>query len=891
MADQQSPAPAPTKPQTIKLADYRPPAFLIDSVDLVFDLGVKETRVTSRLAFRRNPKAGERARHLVLNGSALTLENLELDGETVSANSYTIEDEDLSLDVGDRDAGVLDITTRIHPDQNTALDGLYTSNGDFFTQCEPEGFRRITYYPDRPDVLSVFTVTMLADKARYPVLLSNGNPVDSGEAAGGRHWVKWHDPFRKPSYLFALVAGDLDMLRDSFTTRSGREVDLRIYARGDDVEKVGYAMQSLKASMKWDEDVFGLEYDLDRFNIVAVGDFNMGAMENKSLNIFNTALLLARPETATDADYNRIESVVGHEYFHNWTGNRITCRDWFQLTLKEGLTVFRDQQFSADMNSAAVQRISDVRRLRAAQFPEDAGPTAHPIRPESYIEINNFYTATVYEKGAEVIRMIHTLIGAQAFRRGMDLYVERFDGQAVTCEDFVTAMEDASGMDLGRFRLWYAQAGTPRLEVTDRYDAAERTLHLSMWQTVPATPGQRRKQPMPIPVAVGLLDAETGEPLAFRLPGEDAASTETHVLLLEGEEASFTLHDVERPAIPSLLRNFSAPVVLARPPVERLSFLYANDVDPFARWEAGQQLATAQLLDMIASVRKGEAPVLPASFADAFAATLHAEALEPALKAEALTLPGEAYLADQMKVVDVEAIHTARDEARATLGEALRDQLLAAFEAHAVTEPYAPVAGQTGRRALRCVCLALLAAGSAEDTVDLLMRQFRDGGNMTDVLGALGILSHIDRPERQQALDAFYERWQGDDLVIDKWFALQAMSSLPGTVRRVRELRAHPAFRLNVPNRVRALVASFAFNNQLHFHSADGSGYSFLADTVLELDPVNPQIAARILAPMGRWRRMDEARQALMKRELERILDRPGLSKDVFEIASKGLAA
>ncbi len=874
-------------PQTIRLEDYRVPDFLIDTVDLTFDLFEDGATVTSKLAIRRNPDSDRRTAPLVLDGQHLELVSVALEGEALGGNRYKIDADTLALpDLPDQFS--LDIVTRIEPQKNTALEGLYISGGNFCTQCEAEGFRRITYFLDRPDVMARYTTTIIADRARNPVLLSNGNLAETGDAGGGRHWAKWDDPWPKPSYLFALVAGDLVPYRDSFTTRSGREVPLEIYVREGDQDKCEHAMRSLQKSMAWDEEVYGLEYDLDRFMIVAVSDFNMGAMENKGLNVFNSKYVLASSETATDSDYDNIEGIIGHEYFHNWTGNRVTCRDWFQLSLKEGLTVFRDQEFSADMGSAAVKRIHDVRRLRATQFPEDSGPTAHPVRPESYIEINNFYTPTVYVKGAEVVRMIHTLIGATAFRAGCDLYFERHDGQAVTIEDFVAAMEDASGIDLARFRRWYAQAGTPEITVEDTHDPATGTYTLTVRQHTPPTPGQDGKQPLTIPLAVGLLD-QSGGPVTASIDGEPAEGT--IVLTVTEAEQSFRFEGLPSAPVPSLLRGFSAPVKLMAQPRERLAFLFAHDSDPFARWEAGQQLASQILGDMIATHQRGEALALDSDFTDAFARILDDDSLDRAFVAEALMLPGEAFLADQMATVDVEAIHAAREFARREIAARLGDRLRAAYAAHRDDGPYQLNPTATGRRALKNLCLSYLVSRSEdEDAVALATAQFRDGNNMTDVQAALATLRDVDAPARSEAIAAFYEKWRHDPLVIDTWFSLQAMSSLPGTLSAVTGLTGHADFDWRNPNRVRSLIAAFATGNQYRFHGADGGGYALLADSVVTVEALNPQLAARLLTPLGRWRRQDTGRQVLMKEALERILAKEGISPDVYEIASKSLA-
>ena len=877
-------------PQPVRLADYRPPAYLIDTVDLVFELGTADTRVKSRLGIRRNPAVAERATALHLDGEALELVSLALDGEPLGANRYQLLPEGGLVLTDTPDAFTLDIETRIAPQSNTALSGLYTSGGNFCTQCEPEGFRRITYFIDRPDVMARYTTTITADKQRYPVLLANGNPVERGDIDARRHWAKWVDPHPKPSYLFALVAGDLVAVEDRFTTRSGKEVALAIWVRRGDEDKCGHAMASLKKAMRWDEEVFGLEYDLDVFNIVAVSDFNMGAMENKGLNIFNTRYVLAKPATATDADYQNIESVIAHEYFHNWTGNRVTCRDWFQLSLKEGLTVFRDQEFSADQGSRAVRRIGDVRTLRAIQFPEDDGPLAHPVRPDRYIRIDNFYTPTVYNKGAELVRMIHTLLGRDGFRRGMDLYIRRHDNQAVTIEDFVAAMQDASGVDLGRFKRWYDQAGTPEVTVEDRWDNATKTYELSIAQKVPPTPGQAEKLPMLIPLAMGLLGPD-GAQLPSRLEDEAERQEGTRVVALTEATERFRFVDVPTQPVPSLLRGFSAPVKLKEVPLARLKFLAINDPEPFARWEAGQQVATRVLLEEIQARRSGAASApLDPDLVSALRRTLADAERDPAFAAESLTLPSEAFLADQFEVVDVDAIHAARESARIEVGRALSMELASAYIALADDGPYQIDGASIGRRALRNTCLAYLAAADPEKGAALAKAQFDARANMTDVLAALTVLVDLDRPERPAALARFYAAWSRDELVIDKWFALQARSALPETPDRVRRLTLHPAFERKNPNRVRALVGAFAQGNQVRFHDPSGAGYVFLADEVLTLDPINPTTTARLVQPLCAWRRHNAARRELMRRQLERVLATAGLSKNTYEMVSKSLA-
>ncbi len=871
-----SSAPPGTTPRETRLADYQPPSFLIDTVELSFDLDEAATRVRSRLALRRNPASADKRAPLSLDGENVALVRIALDGTDMGANRYIIDDGKLVIpDLPD--ACILEIETRIAPQDNSELSGLYTSNGSYFTQCEAEGFRRVTYFPDRPDVMARFTTTITADKARVPVMLSNGNPRAIEDAGDGRHRVTWVDPHPKPSYLFALVAGDLVAVKDTFTTLSGRHVDLGIWVRRGDEDRCAHAMRSLKKSMRWDEEVFGLEYDLDVFNIAAVSDFNMGAMENKGLNVFNTKYVLAKPETATDSDHQGIESVIAHEYFHNWTGDRVTCRDWFQLSLKEGLTVYRDQEFSADQGSRVVKRIADVRSLRAAQFREDAGPLAHPVQPDSYIAIDNFYTATIYNKGAEVIRMMATIIGRENFRRGMDLYFDRHDNQAVTINDFAQAMQDASGIDLTRFKLWYHQAGTPEVTVSDSYDAATRRYTLTLTQRTSATPGQPIKQPLVIPVVMGLLNGAGNEVAA-------------QTLLLTETQQSFVFDDVSATPVPSLLRGFSAPVKLSGVTSEQLRFLAAHDTDPFVRWESSQQYATKLLLGMVAGWRRGDALTLECGLIDALHATLRSADTDRAFAAEALALPSEAFLADQMAVVDVDAIHAVRDFARTEIGRTLREELRNAYNRLTDTGPYRIDGAAIGQRALRNTCLGYLAANSDAEGIAMAKAQFDAEQNMTDVLAALAVLSATDCPERLAALEAFHARWHSDDLVLDKWFAIQAMSPLPGTPDAVRTLAAHPAFDLKNPNRVRALVASFASGNQVRFHDSSGRGYRFLADTIIQLDPNNSQIAARLVPPLGQWRRMDPARQMLMQQELQRILDAPGLTKGTYEMASRSIA-
>jgi aminopeptidase N len=884
-----APIDLPATPATIHRQDYRPPAFLVDTVELHFALHPTATRLRARLAMRRNGTAQD----LELDGEALTLLEASLDGVALAAPRLQMLPSG-GLRVAEvPDRFVLETLVEISPEANTELSGLYLSGGNYFTQCEAEGFRRITFFPDRPDVMARYTVTVEADRATCPVLLSNGNPAGAGELPDGRHWARWEDPHPKPSYLFALVAGNLVAVRDRFTTQSGRDVALAIYVRDGDQDACGHAMASLKASMAWDEAEYGLEYDLDVFNIAAVSDFNMGAMENKGLNVFNTKYILARPDTATDGDYEGIETVVAHEYFHNWTGNRVTCRDWFQLSLKEGLTVFRDQHFSEFMGSAAVKRLANVRRLRAAQFPEDAGPMAHPVRPDSYVEINNFYTATVYQKGSELVRMMRELIGAANFRKGMDLYIGRHDNQAVTIEDFVAAMQDASGVDLSRFSRWYAQAGTPELAVRDAFDPGTGRYTLTLSQSTPPTPGQPSKQPVPIPVAMGLL-APDGAPLPLRLLGENAADApQERVLLLEEASQDFVFEGLGqgRP-VPSLLRGFSAPVKLSGLSLESLGFLAARDSDPFVRWESGQQYATAEMLRLVAAhAAAGPAPALPEGLATIVAAVLERAESDPAFAAEALALPSEDFVASQMPVADPDAIHAVRQALRREIGARFAPRLAALHELLHDTGPYRIDGASMGRRALRNAALSYLAQAPGTDGLARARTQFAEGANMTDVLAALRVLVDSTDPARDEALASFHARWHRDPLVLDKWFTLQAVSTRADTLDSVQKLALHPDFDIRNPNRIRSLVGAFAAGNPVQFHTASGEGYRFLAEMVIALDPVNAQVAARMVSPLGDWKRQDPRRAAMMRAELERILTRPNLSKGTFEKVSKSLAA
>ncbi|MDG9856436.1 MULTISPECIES: aminopeptidase N [Pseudomonas] len=886
------------QPKVIYLKDYQAPEYLIDETNLTFELYEDHTLVHAQLVMRRNPDRaaaalGDSLPPLVLDGQQLELLSVALDDQALEAGQYQLDENHLTLQPTAATFTV-DSTVRIHPETNTALEGLYKSGKMFCTQCEAEGFRKITYYLDRPDVMSSFTTTLSAEQHQYPVLLSNGNPVASGSEEGGRHWATWQDPFKKPAYLFALVAGDLWCVEDQFTTMSEREVTLRIYVEPENIDKCQHAMDSLKNSMRWDEKVYGREYDLDIFMIVAVNDFNMGAMENKGLNIFNSSCVLAKAETATDAAHQRVEGVVAHEYFHNWSGNRVTCRDWFQLSLKEGFTVFRDSEFSADMNSRTVKRVEDVAFLRTNQFAEDAGPMAHPVRPDSFIEISNFYTLTVYEKGSEVVRMIHTLLGADGFRKGTDLYFERHDGQAVTCDDFVKAMEDANGVDLTQFKRWYSQSGTPRLAVEESYDAAAQSYTLTFRQSCPATPGQSEKLPFVIPVQMGLID-KLGNALSLRLKGEEHAHGSDRVLQVTEAEQSFTFVGLAEKPLPSLLRGFSAPVKLSFPyDRDQLMFLMQFDEDGFNRWEAGQQLSVQVLQELIGQHQRGEKLVLDQRLITAFRTLLLDTGLDQAMVAEMLSLPSEAYLTEISEVADVEAIHAAREFARQQIGAALHEQLWERYQANRTQSretAYVAEASHIARRSLQNIALSYLIQSAKPEVLAACQEQYKDCDNMTERLTALAVLvnSSFDK-EKAEALAMFADYFKDDPLVMDQWFSVQAGSTLPGGLERVQALMSHPAFTLKNPNKIRALIGAFANQNAINFHRADGAGYRFLADQIITLNALNPQIASRLLTPLTRWRKYAPARQALMKAELERILASGELSSDVYEVVSKSLA-
>ncbi|MDP2139279.1 MAG: aminopeptidase N [Gammaproteobacteria bacterium] len=904
-------------PKSIYLKDYQPPAFQIDTTDLRFELGEESTLVISKLTMHRTPIfAGHTSAPLVLDGQDMVLEKLFLDGVALTPKDYRIEEESLTIfelpkAVNDNGASfVLECHTRIKPQENTSLEGLYKSKKMFCTQCEAEGFRKITYYLDRPDVMSSFTTTVVADKKRYPVLLSNGNPIsvgacpasDSNSVEATHHFATWQDPFRKPCYLFALVAGDLEHVEDTFTTMSGRTITLRIFVESKDLDKCDHGMLSLKNAMRWDEEVFGREYDLDIFMIVAVDDFNMGAMENKGLNIFNTSCVLANPATTTDAGFQRVEAVVAHEYFHNWSGNRVTCRDWFQLSLKEGFTVFRDAEFSADMGSRTVKRIDDVSFLRTTQFAEDAGPMAHSVRPDSYMEISNFYTVTIYEKGAEVVRMIRELIGPERFRKGSDLYFKRHDGQAVTTEDFVKAMEEAGSIDLTQFRRWYSQAGTPVLRARGQFDPSYSTYQLTVEQSCPPTPEQPIKQPFHIPLRMALLDRD-GNELPLLLEGEDPGEARNErVLDVRDKVHHFVFTGIEHAPVPSLLRGFSAPLKLQVAYTrEELLFLMAHDTDGFNRWNAAQQLGVEVLQDLLKDYQANRELTLEQGVIDAFDSILQMsinkaerdEEQDKEAVAQLLTLPTEAYLSELADEIDVAGIHAVREFASNTLARALASKFAALYDMNSTPEPYAADAAGIARRALKNVSLSYLMRTEDPQWLQTCHAQYEQADNMTDVSAALRLFVNSEMPQaeplRQQALQSFYAKWQHEALVVDQWFSVQATSTLPGTLDRVTKLMEHPAFDIKNPNKVRALISAFANGNPVQFHDKSGAGYGFLADRIIELDGLNPQIASRLVTPLTRWRKYDEGRQGMMRGALERVSAKDGLSKDVGEVVGKSL--
>ena len=874
--------------KTILLKDYQKPDFLIEHADLTFQLEEKQTKVLSELKII---KQNATQSSLLLMGENLQLGEIKLNGALLASEAYKTTDTTLTV-FDAPDVFTLSVETFIKPQDNFSLEGLYKSSGNYCTQCEAEGFRKITYFLDRPDVMVLFSTTIIADKTKYPVLLSNGNPIGSGDYEDGRHWAKWQDPFKKPCYLFALVAGDLAFIEDQFTTMNGREVQCRIYVQHHNIDQCNHAMVSLKKSMQWDEEVFGREYDLDVYNIVAVDDFNMGAMENKGLNVFNSKYVLAKQDTATDTDFINIEAVIGHEYFHNWSGNRVTCRDWFQLTLKEGLTVFRDQQFTADMNAAAPKRIDDVNVLRTAQFAEDAGPMSHPIQPDSYQEINNFYTVTVYNKGAEVIRMIYTLLGKEKFRQGMDLYFERFDGQAVTTEEFVTAMEDASRLDLRQFRRWYKQAGTPEISVSEDFDEDSKKYILELSQVTPATPGQDEKQPFHIPVKVSLMD-KNAQNIALQLTVEQpiterSSADESVVLNFVEKQQSFEFENVEEKPVLSILQGYSAPVKLHfERDDEELAFCMAHEADDFNRWEAGQQLSSRLLLSMVGAINNGAVLELPDYYIDACKKTLLNKKLDKALIARALTLPSLMYVGEMLPVIDVDAIHQAREFIYSQLAEQLQNELLDVY--HSNTQKKFDLSPESmAKRFLRNQSLSYLMT-LGQQGEQLALSQYNKADNMTDQMAAFKSLLHYETASSKQVVEEFYQQWSQDNLVMDKWFTVQATVPHASAITRVRELFEHADFDIKNPNRVRSLLGAFCSANPVCFHDISGVGYEMLGQYIETLDMMNPQIASRLCVPLTRWKRYNETRQKLMKSQLLRLISLPELSKDVTELVEKSL--
>lgn len=858
-------------PKTIYLKDYAPAPYRVEHVHLTFKLLPEKTIVTSSVVYVKNP--AQVSTDLVLHGQDQTIVAVEKDGKPF--DGYAIADDKMTI----ANAGeqfTLTIVTEIDPASNTALEGLYQSQGTYCTQCEAEGFRRITYYQDRPDVLSSFTVRIEGDKARYPVMLSNGNLAEAGALADGRHFTVWHDPFPKPCYLFALVAGDLVRTEDTFTTMTGRTVDLHIYVRAGDEKQCGHAMQSLKKAMQWDEEVYGREYQLDLFNIVAVSDFNMGAMENTSLNVFNTKLVLAHQETATDMDFLSVEGVIGHEYFHNWTGNRVTCRDWFQLSLKEGLTVFRDQEFSADLNSRAVQRIDDVDRLRRLQFSEDASPLAHSVQPDSFIEISNFYTTTIYEKGAEIIRMQHTLLGDETYRKATDLYFDRYDGHAVTCNDFVECMADASGRNMEQFFLWYKQAGTPTLTVSSHYNPTLKNFSLTFKQSQQDTQGQTNKKPLLIPIAIGLLDAQGNE------------THPTRILEMTEREQTFMFKEIATRPVPSILRSFSAPVKLITDLTDDdLRLLQLHDTDGFNQWEAGQTLALRTIQRVMAD---NEADI--SLFVDDFGSLIAqglAEKGDKALLARALTLPEIAVIAQSLEEINPAAIDQALTIILTKIKRAHKDALVSLYKANSNAGTFSLTPAAMGRRALQNTVLTLLTATNGTGCAARAKAHYDAADNMTDRVAALACLADSTKPERAVVFADFYQRYKDYPLVVDKWFTLQAMANRDSLFDDFTQLRNHPEFNIKNPNRVRSLYSVFAINNPVKFHDPSGKGYAILRDAIIELNAINPQIASRLVTPLREWKRYTPELQALMKDSLQAILDTPHLSNDVFELVNKCL--
>ncbi len=879
------------KPEAKYLADYRPPPFFIEKTELDINLYEKYALINSRLKIKKNNQKPGQKTDLMLDGVNLELLSIFIDGSEPGPKDYVVDDKSLWV-FNVPDEFILETSVKIYPDKNTSLEGLYKSGNLFCTQCEAEGFRKITYFMDRPDVMSKYTCKITADKSRYPILLSNGNPVEFKDYKDGRHSVTWEDPFKKPSYLFALVAGDLFCLEDNFQTMSGRDVTLKIFVEHENKDKCAFAMKSLKKAMKWDEETYGREYDLDIYMIVAVNDFNMGAMENKGLNIFNSKYVLAKPETATDMDYWNIERVIAHEYFHNWTGNRITLKNWFQLSLKEGLTVFRDQEFTMDMTSRPVKRIMDVRTLRMHQFSEDAGPMAHPVRPASYIKMDNFYTVTVYEKGAEIIRMISTILGKKGFRKGMDLYFERHDGQAVGIEDFIKAMEDANDIDLDQFMLWYSQAGTPQVRLDETWNLKDKSLSLTFTQNCPPTPDMKEKKPMHIPIAVGLIDKKGRDiPISVSSGGKKNGKT-TFICNLKKQKETFTFYNIHEKPVVSVLRGFSAPVkCYTSYDDDYRKFIFANDSDEFNRWDAAQSLFTRFLLNMIHDIKTGKYALPDASVIEPFEKTLLNENLDKSFISLALTLPSESELAiimSESEPIDPDLIHEARENMMKFIAKALKKEFFHTWKSN-MEKNYAITSEAVGKRSLKHLAMNYLASLKDPEITDAIYKEFEKAGNMTDEIAAFSALSHIDGPQRTKAINKFYERWKNDPVVMDKWFAVQAGSKLSGTLENVKKLLEHPGFSIKNPNKVRALIGTFCSLNPWIFHDKTGDGYNFLADMVIKLDSINPQMAARMSGVFNHWKKYEKKRRNLMKNQLERIMKKQGLSENVYEIVQKAL--
>ena len=861
------------------LKDYRPAPYLIDSIDLLMEIHAEKTIVTSNLRVRRNPDIPEDNAPFQLDMGPYKIRSVVADGMMLLDHEYQADERYFSL-ARTPDQFHLEITNELDPAQNTSLEGLYKSGEILCTQCEAEGFRRITPFPDRPDVMTLFTCTITADKTRYPVLLSNGNLVASGDLDDNRHYAKWEDPHKKPSYLFAMVAGDLASISDEFTTRSGRRVALKILSEKENIDKCEHAMESLKQSMAWDEERFGLEYDLDLYQIVAINDFNAGAMENKGLNIFNAKYVLANPQTATDDDFMGIQAVIGHEYFHNWTGNRVTLKNWFQLSLKEGLTVFRDQEFSSDLNSRTVNRIANVKLLKAHQFPEDQGPMTHPVRPESYIKMDNFYTMTVYEKGAELVRMIHSMLGESDFQKGMTLYFERFDGMAVTTEDFLEVMQTASGVDLSHFKTWYSQSGTPVLTLKRRYDPQSQTLELTFNQSTPTDRNQAKKESLPIPIAMGLIDPE----------GKDITPPGAELFILDQASQTLSFNNIPQGTIPSVLRDFSAPVLLETDLTPReLAHLMAYDTNDFNRWDAAQTLYKNEIQNLVTTFQSQKAPSLSDELVQAFRTALTQKESDRAFLAKALAVPKETEIKEYFQAIDVDAIHQARQFLKIELARALKNELLAVLESCRTADPQQITAENIGKRALKNQVLSLLASLKTDDIREMVQTEFETARNMTEEFGALAILAQMDETAKARAVEQFYQKWSTDTLVLDKWFAVQATSPLPDTLDRITELLEHPAFSMKNPNKVRSLINMFAMQNPRHFHKIDGSGYAWVEKALIELDAINPQITARLASCFNQWKKYDAVRKDLMEQTLKRILNHDGLSENVYEIVSRAL--